>query len=200
MAGHRMTREARRADLLETAAAIVRSEGTDALTLARVAELAGVSKPIAYEHFQTRTGLLKALYGRIDGLQAEAVQAALATGVHSLDQAVSILAAAYIDCVLHIGMEYGAITAALSTGPEFGEILREGHERYARLVTAAIEPFAPLPADQGQTLMLGIIGAAEALAREATAGRLDRSQAINAITQILLGTVRQAGTHPGEAG
>ncbi len=34
------------------------TKGTDALTLGHVAECAGVSKPIAYEHFGTRAGLL----------------------------------------------------------------------------------------------------------------------------------------------
>ncbi|MHC8285601.1 helix-turn-helix domain-containing protein [Pseudomonas sp. XS1P51] len=32
--------------------------GTDALTLATLAERAGVTKPVAYEHFRTRSGLL----------------------------------------------------------------------------------------------------------------------------------------------
>ena len=52
-----MPKEQRRIQLLETASAIVRAGGTDALTLAHLAEQAGVTKPIAYEHFGTRAGL-----------------------------------------------------------------------------------------------------------------------------------------------
>jgi AcrR family transcriptional regulator len=167
---------------------MVRSEGTGTLTLARVAEQAGVTKPVAYEHFETRTGLLKALYRRIDERQTAAVQTALDTGAHSLPEAVTILAEAYIDCALHIGKEFGAVTAALSTGPDFEEILREGRERYAGLFAAAIERFIPLTAD-GQTAMLGVIGAAEVLARETIADRLDRTKAIDAIVRIITGAV-----------
>ena len=65
-----MSKDQRRAQLLETAAVIVRAEGTDALTLARLAEQAGVTKPIAYEHFGTRAGLLIALYRYFDERQA----------------------------------------------------------------------------------------------------------------------------------
>ena len=74
MSSKRLPRDERRRQLLETAAAIVRAEGTDALTLARVAEQAGVTKPVAYEHFETRAGLLVALYRHFDARQTEAVE------------------------------------------------------------------------------------------------------------------------------
>ncbi|MBC8136296.1 MAG: helix-turn-helix transcriptional regulator, partial [Fibrella sp.] len=56
-----MSKAQRREQLLQVAYEIIRSEGTDELTLARVAEQAGVTKPIAYEHFGSRSGLLIAL-------------------------------------------------------------------------------------------------------------------------------------------
>ncbi|RKH92133.1 TetR/AcrR family transcriptional regulator, partial [Corallococcus sp. AB038B] len=63
----------RREQLLDIAQTIVREEGTDALTLGYLAERAGVSKPIAYEHFKTRSGLLIALYAQIDARQVSAL-------------------------------------------------------------------------------------------------------------------------------
>ena len=57
----RLTRDRRRAQLLTVAHEIIKRDGTDALTLAHLAERAGVSKPIAYDHFGTRAGLLSAL-------------------------------------------------------------------------------------------------------------------------------------------
>jgi AcrR family transcriptional regulator len=193
VAGRRMTRENRRIQLLDTAAALVRAEGTDALTLARVAEEAGVTKPVAYEHFENRSGLLKALYRRIDEQQTEAVSAALAAGASSLPEAVGMLAEAYVDCALHIGMEYGPVTAALSTSPDFEDILRDGHERYAALFVGVLGRFVELPADGGRAVMLGAIGAAETLARETIAGRLDRAAAIDAIVRIIIGAVQYSG-------
>lgn len=56
----------RRQQLLETARLIVREEGADRLTLSHLAVRAGVSKPVTYEHFETRTGLLIELYRWID--------------------------------------------------------------------------------------------------------------------------------------
>ncbi|WIX82750.1 helix-turn-helix domain-containing protein [Amycolatopsis carbonis] len=51
-----MSYDERHGQVLDTAAAVVGTEGADALTLARVAEQAGVTKPIVYGHFETRAG------------------------------------------------------------------------------------------------------------------------------------------------
>src|SRR5689334_13006179 len=60
-ANKRLSKTERRAQLLAVARDIVRESGSDALTLASLAERAGVTRPIAYEHFETRAGLLVAL-------------------------------------------------------------------------------------------------------------------------------------------
>lgn len=190
MSVRRMPRDQRRNQLLETAAAIVRAEGTDALTLARLAEQAGVTKPIAYEHFGTRAGLLIALYRYFDERQAKAVQAALATQAKTLEDVVEILSAAYVDCVLQSGPEFGAIAAALSASEEmddFRQALREGYvDQYA----AALARFAPLSGTAGRAVLLGVIGAADILSQAAAAGRMSRAEAIAALSRIMLGALR----------
>ncbi len=69
--------------LLDVATSIVRAGGVDTLTLARVAEEAGVSKPIAYSHFGTRSGLLKALL-TIDSARRCALRSNASVGDPSL--------------------------------------------------------------------------------------------------------------------
>ena len=65
----RMDKEARRKQLLSIAVSIIESRGADALTLASVAEEAGVTKPIAYNHFETKENLLKQIYQELDKLE-----------------------------------------------------------------------------------------------------------------------------------
>src|SRR5215217_7313161 len=96
----RLTREARRAQLLDVAYAVIKREGTDALTLARLAEHAGVSKPIAYNHFGTRAGLLAALFRFFDERQVEQMRTAMAATGDSLQAATRIAASGYLDCVM----------------------------------------------------------------------------------------------------
>jgi len=186
----RLPRDERRRQLLETAAAIVRAEGTDALTLARVAEQAGVTKPVAYEHFETRAGLLVALYRHFDARQTEAARAALESRAHTLDDAVAILAAAYVDCALDAGKEYGAIAAALSATEEMDDFRHTLREDYVELYLEALGRFTAMPGREGKAVMLGLIGAADTLAQAAATCRLSRKEAIRSLTQIMLGALK----------
>ncbi len=67
----RLSRDDRRRQLLDMAWQLVREEGTDALSLGRLAEQAGVTKPVVYDHFETRNGLLMALYQEYDARQSQ---------------------------------------------------------------------------------------------------------------------------------
>ena len=186
MSTKRMPKEQRRLQLLETASAIVRAHGTDALTLAHLAEQAGVTKPIAYEHFGTRAGLLVALYRHYDDRQAQAVRLALETRAHSLDDVIGILSAAYVDCVLSSGPEFGAIAAALSGTEEMADFRQSLRDGYATAYSAALAPFAKPPT---RAIMLGVIGAADSLSEAAANRRLSRKQAIDALARIFRGAV-----------
>jgi AcrR family transcriptional regulator len=190
VSGKRLPRDQRRLQLLETAAAIVRADGTDALTLARVAEQAGVTKPVAYEHFETRAGLLMALYRHLDARQGEAARVALESRAQTLEDAVAILAAAYVDCTLDAGREFGAIAAALSATEEMDDFRHAQREAYADLYRQALGRFAPLPAKGGKALFLGLIGAADTLSNAAAGGRMTRKDAVDALARIMLGALK----------
>lgn len=188
----RLPKDQRRAQLLDTAAAIIRSEGTDALTLATLADRGGVTKPITYGHFRTRAGLLIALYQRYELRQAEAVRMALEVQARTLADAAGILAAAHVDCFLSSGSEFGAVAAALS-GTEEMEGLRQAlRQDYAAQYRRALTPFAGSPARLGQALFVGLLGAADALSQDAAAARLSRSQAVDALTRLIVAGVGAA--------
>ncbi len=189
MSGIRLPRDQRRTQLLEAAAEIARIEGADALTLARVAERAGVTKPIAYEHFETRSGLLKALYRHFDARRIEATLADLEQRANSLDTAVPILAAAYIDCALESGPAFASIAAALTATGTMDEFCQEMREAYVGLFRSALARFSPLPGREGKGVMLGLIGAADGLAQAAVAGHISRKAAVAALTRIMLGVL-----------
>ncbi|NQD94392.1 helix-turn-helix transcriptional regulator, partial [Pseudomonas sp. CrR25] len=65
----RLPRDERQRQLLDVAWRLIREEGTEALTLGRLAEQAGVTKPVVYDHFGTRAGLLAVLYQEFDARQ-----------------------------------------------------------------------------------------------------------------------------------
>ena len=189
-ASKRMVKEERRKQLLETAYAIVESEGTDSLTLARLAERAGVTKPIAYEHFRTRAGLLAALYRDYEEHQTRAMHAALKASAKSLEDVATILSAAYVDCVLTAGPECEEIGAALSAYEETKDFRQVSRDFYAAEYRKAVAPFVKLPPKRGAAILSGIIGAAEALSQAAATGRMSRAEAVTALTSIMVGALQ----------
>lgn len=186
----RMTGEQRRRQLLETAFEVIGTEGTDALTLARVAEHAGVSKPIAYEHFGTRSGLLIAMYQDYDEKQTESMRRALKSGGNTIEDVAVILSTAYVDCAVSSGPEYGAITAALSGTDEMEVLLLACRTSFLEECRDAFAPFVKLPKKKIQAVLVGILGAAEALSQSAAAGRVSRQNAIKALSQIMVGSLK----------
>lgn len=56
----KIIKEATRETILEAARTVLASDGPEALSLSKVAHLAGVNRGTAYQHFQTREDLIKA--------------------------------------------------------------------------------------------------------------------------------------------
>jgi AcrR family transcriptional regulator len=94
----RLRKEDRRVQLLEVARGIVRQQGTEALTLGYLAERANVTKPIPYDHFGDREGLLMALYQDYSDRQLAKFRETLAVDSKTLEKTIRFFSAAYIDC------------------------------------------------------------------------------------------------------
>ena len=186
----RLAKADRRLQLLETARAIIADEGTDGLTLGHVAERAGVSKPIAYEHFGTRAGLLVALCDQYNDRQLAAQARVLEAGGDTVEAVSQIFASSYVGCVLDMGPEMGATFAALAATEEtaaFRQVLRDGYVERYRKAFVGLNDMAPADAD---VLYKGLLGAAEALAQDAVAGRVSREEAVRALTRIFAMTLK----------
>lgn len=155
----------RRDQLLDTALEIVREKGSDALTLSYLAECAGVSKPVAYDHFGTRSGLLIALYKRLDDLQVAALRQALERAPRRLGDVARVVSRAYVDCASAAGAEWHAVAAALQGDEAMEAFQRELTDSYVALYCQAFAPYTDLPPDELRLRCLGILGAAEAISR-----------------------------------
>lgn len=182
----------RRDQLLDTALAIVREEGTDALTLGRLAERAGVSKPIPYEHFGTRSGLLIALYERIDDHQVAALLQALERTPRRLEDVARVMSDAYMTCYLTVGPEAHAIAAALSGDGQMEAFHQRLLDRYVAFYQDALAPYSALPPDALHLRCVGLIGAAEAISRDMLRGRTDEARATAALAALIIGGLEEA--------
>jgi len=181
----RLPKAERREQLLDTAFAIVREQGSDALTLAYLAERAGVSKPIAYEHFQTRSGLLIALYRRIDERQAAALELGFERLPRKLADAARVLAEAYLRCYTTAGPEYPAIAAALKGDEAMEREQQRLIDDYVARYREALAPYSSLSAQELHLRCVGIIGAGDAIAQEWQRGRVDEATAAATLASLI---------------
>ncbi|MGK3959576.1 TetR/AcrR family transcriptional regulator [Sorangium sp. So ce118] len=184
--GKRLPKAERREQLLETAERIVREEGTEALTLGHLAERAGVSKPIAYQHFETRSGLLIALARQIDDRQVGSLLDALKRTRQRLEDVARVVSAAYMHCCATVGPQWQAILAALKGDEQMDAVEQELLDRYVTIYRDALAPFAHLPKRELHLRCVAIIGAAEALAAEMFHGRTDESAAAKVLESLIV--------------
>lgn len=172
----RLSREQRRRQLLEVAWKIVRNQGREALTLAHVANEAGVSKPIAYDHFGSRTGLLAELYREYDERQNKRMDAAITSASDNLDSLATVIADSYVECVVAQGREIPGVSAALSGSAELEAIRTEYEAAFMEKFRSAFAGLIPrgeiaLPA------LRSVLGAAEALSFAASRGEITEADA-----------------------
>ncbi|MBO9547565.1 TetR/AcrR family transcriptional regulator [Caulobacter sp.] len=172
----RLTREDRLQQLLATSWTIIREEGTDALTLGRLAERAGVTKPVVYDHFGTRDGLLIALYEAHDAVQNAAMDTALAGAEATLEARARLIAGAYVDCVLKQGREIPGVLAALAGSPALEAAKHAYLSSFLETCRALLAPFAP-SGTVSTARLWAMLGAAETLSRVAAAGEITPDEA-----------------------
>lgn len=184
----RMPRQARRQQLLNVAWELVRQGGTDALALGRLAEEAGVSKPVVYDHFTTRHGLLAALYEDFDVRQNAIIDAAMAAAGDSVTEKAAVVASSYVNCVLSQGREIPDVLSALDSTPELAEVKRQYQLDFIAkfrgwFATDVAPPGLPLAA------MWGLLGAADSISNAVVCGDISQQAGLEEITALIIATI-----------
>ncbi|RMX04222.1 TetR/AcrR family transcriptional regulator [Corticibacter populi] len=184
----RLPREQRARQLLDAAWALVRDEGSDALTLGRLAEAAGVTKPVVYDHFGTRNGLLLALYQDFDRRQTAIIDAAIAAARPTLEAKAQVIACRYVACVLTQGREIPGVLAALGGSPELAAVKRQYQRAFIEKCQVILAPFSG-PQGIAPASLWAMLGAADALSDTAIAGDITEEQARDELAQTILAMV-----------
>lgn len=189
-ASRRLPKAGRRRQLLDTALLIVREEGADRLTLGHLAARAVVSKPVVYDHFGTRSGLLIELYRWIDTERVNAFRDAMATGDRSIEETVKVLAAAYINCAADTADEFHAVGAALAGSEEKAAVFQELLDNCVQMFVSVLKPHSTLSPAELERRCVGMVGAGEALSGAIVRGKCSEAEAAAAFTSLIRGGLR----------
>ena len=187
----RLSRQDRHRQLVDVAWQVVRKEGTEALTLPRLAERANIAKPVVYDHFGTRSGLLTVLYQDFDTRQTEIMDAAFQASEPTLEGRASVIASSYVDCVLLQGREIPGVIAALAGSPELEEIKREYQAAFLEKCRAMLAPFA-VAGTIAPAGLRAMLGAAEGLSYASATGEITAAQAKAELYETIVAMVARS--------
>lgn len=188
MTRQRLSRAERYGQLIAVAWALVRTEGADALTLGRLAERAGVAKPVVYSHFGSRAALLAALFTEFDDRQTLMLEEHLDAAEVSLPGRAGAIADAYVECTLAQGRELTGVLAALEGSPELEQVKRESERAYSERCRDILTPFAGADGVRPASLT-AVFGAADALSHAAVTGALPSGHAKEELAALIVTVV-----------
>jgi AcrR family transcriptional regulator len=170
-ASRRLTAEQRRHQLLAVALELFAHRGYRATTMDDIAEAAGVTKPLLYQHFSSK----RALYLELVDSIAKDLLTAVGRGVAQADgprQQVELGFAAYFRLVVSHEAEFRLLYGRdHADDQELGRALRTVEDAIAEAIDPLID--AGLDADHRRLLAYGIVGMAEGASRRFLAQRPD---------------------------
>ncbi|MBW6527814.1 TetR/AcrR family transcriptional regulator [Sphingomonas sp. RHCKR7] len=183
--GRRLSKADRRKQLLAAALDMIREKGADSLTLGHLAVRAGVSKPVVYDHFGTRSGLLIELYRWIDTERVEAFRQGMAAAYQDRDETIATLATTYIRCAADLTGEFHVVGAALAGSSEKAEVYAELLDQSVAMFVSVLHPFNRLTGAAATRLCVGLVGAGEGLSTAIVRGRLAETEGIATFRDII---------------
>ena len=165
MRGTRLSRGARRAQLLVAARDVFTAQGYHAAAMDEIAERAGVSKPVLYQHFPGKLDLYQALLTTYADELVERVQGAIKGSEDNRERAHAAVAA-YFDFVAGEGRAYRLVFESDLRGePEIAAVVSGALTRCIDLVADAVTTDAGLDAARARLLAVGLVGLSQVAAQ-----------------------------------
>lgn len=156
--GARLTRSARRAQLLDAALDVFADQGYHAAAMDEIAERAGVSKPVLYQHFPGKLELYRALLTTHTDVLVATVATALAASSDN-EERVRGAVAAYFQVVAGDGRAHRLIFSAdLRSEPEVAVLVDGAARRCIDIITDAVTVDSGLDRARARLLAVGLVG------------------------------------------
>lgn len=198
----RLPRTARRLQLLGAARSVFVAQGYHAAAMDEIAERAGVSKPVLYQHFPGKRELYLALITQHTGELTAAVRRALASTTVN-KQRVAATIQAFFEFIDADGEAFRLIFESdLTSDAEVRGLVDEAMRSVADSIAGVIREDAGLPEDQAVLLGVALAGMAHTAARYWVHAeqRIPRDAADQLISQLAWRGIRGFPRAGGTAG
>ena len=160
-----MPRSLRRVQLLSAAREVFVKQGYHSAAMDEIAERAGVSKPVLYQHFPGKLDLYVALLDDSCDVVIQAVRAALES-THDNKQRVAATMMAFYSYVANAEGAFRLVFESdLTNEPLVKERLDRVTNECAALIAQVIEEDTQLPREQSSLLAVALVGIGQVSAR-----------------------------------
>lgn len=193
----RMPRTARRAQLLDSALNVFVAAGYHAAAMDDIAERAGVSKPVLYQHFPSKLELYLALLDNACDQVVEAVRKALASTSDNKERVAATTEAFYA----YVANPGGAFRLVFESDLTSEPAVRERVDRVtvscADAIAEVIADDTGFPPEASQLLAVALVGMSQVSARFwlSANGRISQVQATELISSLAWRGIRGFPRH-----
>jgi AcrR family transcriptional regulator len=188
--GLRLPRGARRAQLLSAALEVFSAQGFHAAAMDEIADRAGVSKPVLYQHFPGKLDLYLALLDQ----SCDTIIAASRDALESTHDNKQRVAATMDAFFAYVSSAEGAFRLVfesdLTNEPDVRERVDRVTHECAAMITHVIRDDTGLPEEQSRLLAVSLVGMAQVSARfwladgGAADGRMTREEAATLVAGL----------------
>jgi AcrR family transcriptional regulator len=181
-----MPRDERRALLLAAAQRVFVANGYHNAGMDEIAEQAGVSKPVLYQHFRSKLELYQALLERQVGHMLNAVRTAIAATPGNRSR-VHAAVGAYFDFVDEDGEAFRLVFESDLRGePAVQGIAGDAQARCVDAIAQAVIADAGLAADRARLLAVGVVGLSQITATHWLENKrsIPKTEAIGLVAQL----------------
>jgi AcrR family transcriptional regulator len=165
----RLPADRRREQLLDVALGLFAQRGFNATTMDDIAEAAGVTKPLLYQHFDSKRALYLELVGSVSATMLEAIGKAVAAAGNPRQQVERGFAAYFHLVVTHADGFHLLFGSDVPNDLELSRAVRNVENSIAEAIESLID--AGLDEDHRRLLAYAVVGMAEGASRHFLAAR-----------------------------
>jgi AcrR family transcriptional regulator len=184
--GNRLPRLARRRQLLDAALEVFVARGYHAAAMDEIAERAGVSKPVLYQHFPGKQELYLALLDESVERLIDGLRTALRSNADNRERVNATFAAYFGYVAEHSGTFRLVFESDFTSEPAVRERLEAANRVCADMISQVIKEDAGLGEDEAHLLSIGLLGMAQVSARHwlGTVGSIPREAAEQLVARL----------------
>jgi AcrR family transcriptional regulator len=161
----RLPRDQRRIQLLDAASQVFASKGYHAAAMDDIADAAGVSKPVLYQHFPSKLDLYLALLDQSCDRLVEVLEEALASTDDNADRVIATVAAFYEFISSESGDFRFVFESDLTADGAVQQRLSRVNAEISDAIAGVIADDTSLPPPQAKLLAVSLVGIAQVSAR-----------------------------------